>query len=574
VEQAVRAACFVFYEEKMMKTLRLLLFILLLTLPALACGISRVEPEPTPAPTAEPTAVPTAAPTAVPTPEPTAEPTPEPAPEVALGAEYSSEFMGLTFEHPADWAVEDFFFIFMASSEEILTAFFEDDGPPENMDNDAVVILYSGGFDEFGDSSPVGLMDEVMAEFDILESSGRMITPPTAVTINNRPASYAIAEGEAEDGYLLSVFYAVIVDEALERVAVFVGITSPAGMTSFEPTFRAILETIEIEPVDIGSLFGPAFGDADNIFFDIPQTGSVTEEGPARFVFFAFAGDVVNIIVDPIDGFDAVVDVLDAEGNSILPGEVDQSFGREEIRNLVLEETGDYIISVRGFAGETGSFEIALEEAGDDLSELTGPGMEIFVMRQFDENGSDSFLFSADLGTILTAVIDPLGDLDAVVSIVDYDTDEILLEVYRSFGQETLTFESDETRLYYLVIEGYSGEAGEYHMTVTLSPGILFELVDGALVYGWHDEESRHEFVVFLDEGQTLYVDIDPEGFDVVAEVTDLDDVVLTRMDDGFSGDPEMLTFVAPASDAYLVVSRAFSTAVNGRYTMFISILD
>jgi hypothetical protein len=516
---------------------------------------------------------PTAAPTAAPTPEPTPVPTAEPTPEVTLGVAYTSEFMGLTFEHPADWAVEDFFFIFMASSEEILTAFFEDDGPPESMDNDAVVIMYSGTFDEFGDTSPVGLMDEVMAEFDILESSGRMITPPTAVTINNRPASYAIAEGEAEDGYLLSVFYGVIVDEALERVAVFVGVTSPVGMTRFEPTFRAILETIEIQPVDIGSLFGPVFSDAANIFVGVPQTGTVTEEGPAHFVFFAFAGDVVNIIVDPIDGFDAVIDVLDAEGNSILPGEVDQSFGREEIRNLVLEETGGYFIAVRGFAGETGSFEITLEEA-DDVSALTGPGMEIFVMRQFEAGGSDWFLFSAEAGTTLTAVVDPLGDLDAVVSIVDYDTDEVLLEVDFSFGQETLTFEPDDTRLYYLVIEGYSGEAGEYYMTVTLSPGILFELVDGALVYGWYDEESRHEFVVFLDEGQTLYVDIDPDGFDVVAEVTDLDDVVLTRMDDGFSGDPEMLTFVAPASDVYLVVSRAFSTAVNGRYIMFISILD
>ena len=555
-----------------MKTIRLLMFMLLLALPALACGIGRSEPEPTPAPTSEPTLEPTQVPTAEPTAEPTPEPTPVPAAALSLDAEYTSDFMGVTFSHPADWVVQDFFLIFMATSEELLTAFLESDEPPDNIDNDALAFLVSGGYDEFDSADPQSILDETIEDFDLLEDGGRIVEGPTQLTVNGLQITYVILEGEADDGYELSVFYAIIADDAQERVTALIGVTSPVGMPTFKPTFLAIAESVEMSAPDVSFDFD---FDTGSVFYGFPETGVVTDEEPVRFVFFGIAGDVIDIIVDPKDGFDAVVDVLDENGDSILPfGEVDDSFGREEIRGLVIENTGDYIIAIRGYAGDTGSFELIVNESSGIESNLLGPGIEILISGGFDANGSNIFMFSAETDMEITAVVDPLDGLDVVVSILDFDTEETLVEVDRSFGQETLTYFAEETALYLLVVEGYNGEAGDYLMTVTVSPGLIFELVDGAIVNGWYDENSKHEFVVFLDEGQTLALELTPEDYDAVVEITDLDDNVLLRMDDGFSGEAELLTFIAPADDVYFVVSRAFSSAINGRYSMVVVILD
>lgn len=105
-----------------MKQVRLLLLILLLVVPALACdALPGAEPTVAPLPTAT-TAPPTATlPPATSTPESTATPVPSPTPPEAAFVPFESEAIGVTLEYPAGWFLdESSYYVNLASDAAVL----------------------------------------------------------------------------------------------------------------------------------------------------------------------------------------------------------------------------------------------------------------------------------------------------------------------------------------------------------------------------------------------------------------------------------------------------------------------
>ena len=90
-------------------------------------------------------------------------------------------------------------------------------------------------------------------------------------------------------------------------------------------------------------------------------TGTVTEGNVSAMLFRGRSGDVVDIVVtEARDSLDAVVAVTDLNGNLLTRGEVDRTYAVETIRGLSISADGLYFIRVRGFAGSSGDFAVAL----------------------------------------------------------------------------------------------------------------------------------------------------------------------------------------------------------------------
>jgi hypothetical protein len=241
-----------------------------------------------------------------------------------------------------------------------------------------------------------------------------------------------------------------------------------------------------------------------------------------------------------------MVDVLDEKGVSILPnGEVDASFGAEEIRGFKPAEFGTYTISIRGFAGGTGAFEIEFREGtAVSSSSLTAPGSEIVLTNELIGADPVRYRFAASAGETITAVVTPAGTLDVVLTVYDYESGEKLLEVDDAFGLETLTFTAPAGGGFYsLAVSGYGGGQGSYDINLTSGPYTLLELFNLTAVNGWLDETGFTDYAIDLQKGDILTLTAQPgDGFDLVLELMDADDRVLVSVDDGNRGQGETLT--------------------------------
>lgn len=256
--------------------LTILLIILTLALSLSACG--KEEPTPTPVPpTATPTPLPpTAAPTPLPptdtptpvpptptpvppTPTPTpipptptpVPPTPEPAAD--LTAEYTDEEAGFSLQLPEEWEVVSFFgMIFIAESQDAIDAVMVGEmpdlvaivtvGSPEEMDVDLAEI--KGPADLFEETEELPLSeDSEISEVEELEIDGY---PAAAAEITNLDL---FETDEMMSGYLMAV---ILADQ--DRVAMFIGATTPQRWEEMLPTFKAVAQSMTFSEPKIAEM--------------------------------------------------------------------------------------------------------------------------------------------------------------------------------------------------------------------------------------------------------------------------------------------------------------------------------
>jgi hypothetical protein len=560
-----------------MKTIRLLLFIFLLALPTLACGLSRGEA--TPEPQAEPTAAPANTPASTNTPAPT--------PTADLAANfvpYEDEFQGLTLSIPADWVAESFFFTLLASDQKMLDAFLSGDSLDAPM-NGALMIMLAGDPAEFDSDDLTEMLLESLAEMDILADESEIVEPPSLTTINGQEAATAVAQGLSDNNTPLTVLAVIIRSQEHNRVLVIIGATPTELVDEQMPIMRAVANSAEVGPEGTFPDFTmprPA-DDAEFIFLNETIEREVTDFNPATFAFSGSPTVFYDIIVTPLDAsLEPMVNLVDEDGFSLLlSGEVGGPFSPPEIRGFQPEDYSLLIITVRGFAESTGAFRLELREGTEAgaagaiaASTQVGPGSELVMTGAIVDGAYGRYRFMAGIDSAIKATVTPLDGLDVVLEVYNFATDEKLLEVDNSFGVETLTFQPPALDLYALEVSGYNGQEGRYEISLTASPDVLLELFSESTLYGWLDDTEEAEYVLDLRQGDQIVISAEPEeGFDLVLDLLDADDRQLASVDDGNRGELETLIYTISADDVYFVRVRGFAGAAGGRFTMNVSII-
>ncbi len=545
------------YHVRLVMTVMLITVIgLLLT----ACGGGE---EPTPVPEVVNTPVPPP-PTDEPAPPPTdIPPTETPAPTATSEPEVGADFIpyesaegGFSLRYPDGWFTNELFgFAMFASHEELLDA-------PDPGEEGGIAVVLAGDVSEYETSDPVALLNTASADMDITPDA-EITEGPTAVTINGQDAATAVIKGTSDSGTPLAAFITVIING--DRVAIVMAVTPAESEAEYRPIFDAITNSVEVGVPTAPVVDIPDVGPSEGVLlYGDTKTGTIPADGSAAWDFIGLEGETIDIIVRPqADELDAVFDVLDESGTSILDSEIDDSFGDEELRDFTLPSSGTFTIFIRGFAGSGGDYEVTLAEAGAAAGSSTEGAIDYgdLMTGSIVSGESASWSFVGQANSFIDITVIPY-EFDLTVDVLDPSGISVLDEspMDGSFDTEfirTLSLPEDGT--YTIVVSGYEDEFGDYDISLGLSN----DGQPGSIVFAYDTlEESETEdghafpFTAPADEVVKFYVD--PEfGFDLVIDIVNddtdetLDSIDLTT---GF----EEAVFTVPELANYYFLVKGF----------------
>lgn len=489
------------------------------------------EPEPTP----EPTEVP---PTA--TPEPTPEPTPDP---TADFADLSSAEGGFSLKYPADWEASDLFGFAIIASE---PALLDSADPGEDG---ALMIVFAGPNEEFeaeGDN-PVDILTEGVDEMGLGDET-TIVEGPDQITLNGYEAARVLVESVGDDGTPFTAVMYFVVGE--ETSALLLGATPNETAAEFLPVFEAIAGTIELTAptVDSSNETLPT-GDSDLLnlsqgflLFDDVMNGTLTANEQSVWDFIGLSGETIDITVQPLDGQDIVLDVVDETGTSILEsGPVDNSFETEAITGLEITQSGTYFIVITGFSPEdAGEYTLTFVESGSSTTSGSGevPTAEGSVAYGQTvngtvptETGTSAFTFNGSAGDIISVVVEPDDELDVVIDVIDANGNSILYAGRDNyFGTEVVMIVLPETGTYSIVVDAFDDAVGgAYQLTLGGPDGTAVTATDELAETG-----EAHAFPFTATAGEIVAFAVVPDG--------DLD-VVIKLFNDSGDAPEELFAF-------------------------------
>jgi hypothetical protein len=531
---------------------RLFLAAVLLALPALACNFVTGMLEPSTPPSAQPVATATI--------EPTPTSLPDATDSLTTLTTYDNEALGLSFQYPQSWdLVEGEGSVTVASNPELLTS--------ETFDREgAGVAIAVGAPDEFEADSPEDALLDAVSRFGYSREELSVETFNTT-TINGQEATVASIRGDDDQSGQTLLFYTALLRQE-QRVAVATGITLEQYADQFQPDLETITNSIRIRtpatpevPPSLGQLeYGQTV--QDTVQAGVASAWQLTGE----------EGERIDIRVTPLDDqLDVTVDVLDESGVSILPsGPVDDAFGMEEVRALTLPAGGEYLVVIRGFARSSGDYQLVVSQAGNAAA-----GEAITINQSRDGSlGPDQhndYTLTLSQSRTVTILVNPVGDFDVVVEIVD-EAGSIVLQEDSSFGREQVTFEAEAGAEYIIRLRGYAGASGEY--TVSVTPGGLSSDDPGTTVTAVdtlpENDTGGHDFPFTALADSVIYASVVPEGeLDVVVQIWNDDTDQQEEQIDLYYG-REDVTFIVPETGNYYFKVLGFE-GQGGDYTMIMS---
>lgn len=482
-------------------------------------------------------------------------PTPE-APTTLV--RFDSDSSGIGISYPEEWFIrEEVDVVMIASAQDLL----EDES---DINEGAALILFSADQADFGGGSPAEMLTFAFDSFD-LAADMTITDGPNPTNVNGQEAAMANISSTSDTGTPLSAIVAVVAN--LDRAAFVIAATP----TDTEDQYRPALEDI-IDSIEVGAATVIAQPEVEGIVaVGDNVSGIVTEGSRPRWNLIGIEGEIIDITVEPqSDDFDLVVNVFDESGDSILEGgEVDSSFGTEEILGLALPYSGNYYIVVRGFDNSVGEYRLMVRATGEPGG-LFEAGSEIRATDALDSGDDHAFPFStiAGGGTV-TALLESVDELDAVLGVYDDSTGELLDEIDESFNVEELSFVVPSAGDYFFSVTGFDGSVGSYNITLTGPPDVTFELAVGDEVTGRLDDDAQIDYFFRGAAGDEFTFVARPESsLDIVLEIVSPNDSsILAEVDDNFSGEEERLTFTLPDEQVHTVRVRGFAGAVGG-YSM------
>ncbi len=590
--------------------LRVFMMMLLLTAVLLAaCGgedptpvpptdVPPTEVLPTEVPPTDvpPTAVPTEAPPteAPPTEAPPTEVPPtataEPKPDFVLGTHESVDG-GYSIDYPEDWFAEDLFGIGMFSSSE---ATFEEMGDMENLDG-AVVIVMGGAMAEVEGEYPIEMLNAATDDFNIADGDVEIIEGPTAVTINDNDGAQLVMRGDADGTEIYGVL--TVLTNGVNNVVIMAVVPAEEEETH-APIFDTMINSIIISEEELVDPFGDIGTDipaadaipAGELTYGEAVGGFVIEDNAMSWTFDGTAGSELNLFVSPTDDeLDAVIDILGADGQSLLPnGEVDDSFGDENIE-FSLPADGIYTIIIRGFADGGGAYTLILTEEGESSSDAGGSTGGVITYNEtiegiVPEGETISWDFEGVAGTIVDITVTPTDDtLDAVVDILDADGNSIIDgEVDDGFDIEHLSnviLPADGN--YAITIRGFASGGGPYELTYlelddsdAVTPPLSGDGISyGDQITGEIVDTAGNSWSFDARKGDFIDVTVEPiDDYDVVIDI--VDNAGNSILLDGFvdeSFNTEFLRAIPVSEDGqYNIIVKGFDESVTGSYELLL----
>lgn len=313
------------------------------------------------------------------------------------------------------------------------------------------------------------------------------------------------------------------------------------------------------------------FGGGGRIEFGQEIRSDLANDTQHNWIFSGTAGQSVTILLVPLDDqLDAIMELESPDGELLFT--LDEGFAgdAEVVNGFDLEVTGDYIITVYGFAGNSGNYTLSLDLGEESTTNYYDAGDITYGQTDHEFLQSDeahAWFLDGRLGDDITIVVTPLdSNLDLDVWLLDPDAQPLAtIDEFLSGQPETIDFVLPTNGLYIILIREFFGEPGDYEISLQLNDESETE-VGGIITYGETVSGTVHsgKRVVWTFNGQdgdVIDVTLRPtsQSRDLVFSLVDPEGNIVLDVDSALSGLPERLVaYTLTADGQWMIVIQEF----------------
>lgn len=319
--------------------------------------------------------------------------------------------------------------------------------------------------------------------------------------------------------------------------------------------------------------------------------GEVTEAQPqVDFPLMLDAGDIVTVTTSSAENFDTILALTGPDGRLLAEND-DMSPGTLQSQ-IVLQvpSSGQYTVSVTGYGGSTGAFELDVEDGVDFGLSSAAQTLREDIVALSAAAPTQDFTFDLAADDILVATTFALtGGLDTTLSLTGPDGMIVSQNDDRGDGtlNSQIVFQAQQAGRYEVEIGSFSGnESGELVISLAIDPNAEvpfdFSSIEGAQFAEYSgaitDGQPSISYPVVLDEGQTLYAYADALSgdLDTLLRLSAPDRHPVAVNDDRGDGSlNSAIAYTAMQSGTYtLEMSRYQGSSSGGEFELILSFVD
>lgn len=444
--------------------------------------------------------------------------------------------------------------------------------------------------------TPVTGLQNLIADLPVPVTTTLAATPVSAQTVDGTAidGAYADVVGDAiifsngaDDTRTRLLFFPLqtaVSDSLSPTQALFLFSATVDDWQQYEQVFRQMTETITIHNVwdnlainDGGTnVLGQLSGETDVV------NGRLQSGASDAWTFTAAAGRYATITAGPDDkDIDITFSLINPAGQTIA--EIDNGFAgdTETVIDLLLSESGTYVVEISEFFNDTGRYTLSLVLTEDPL--FSGGGRIEFgqtIQSELPTNGQKVWRFDSTAGTLISVVLEPAGQFDAILELYGPEGRRLtsLDEGFSGDAEVLSGFDLPVTGEYTILVRSFAGDGGGYSLSLDEGAEETANFYDaGDLVYGDVAQETlqaneAHAWFFNGRSGEEVSINVQPLNDDLDLEVWLLDPTVerLDAQDVNGAGTPEQITHTLPQDGQYLILVTEFAGR-TGAYEIALS---
>jgi hypothetical protein len=317
----------------------------------------------------------------------------------------------------------------------------------------------------------------------------------------------------------------------------------------------------------------PQFGGGGRIEFGQQITSDLVENSEHHWLFHGTAGQLVSMVLTPMNNqLDAILELESPDGEVLINQDEGFAGDPEVVSGFELEVTGDYIITVYGFAGNSGSYTLSLDQGGESTENFYDAGNLVYgeTEQEFlQENEAHAWFVDGRLGDDITIEVSPLDtNMDMDIWLLDAEAQPlVMIDEFLSGQPESIDFVLPANGQYIILVREFFGEPGDYEITLQLNDESETEvggiIAYGETVSGTLQSGRRVEWTFAGLNGDVIHITVRPTNLsrDLVFSLIDPSGNIVLNVDSALAGLPERLIAYSLTADGEwkIVIQEFFS---------------